>query len=334
MKPHKYFYPYKPKLPLRVNIEGVDYILDFWYNHNKVIAFIENKETVTFTLQEMFPSSSILLYLNKKDFVQKYGKKIYEYLLSLGIELNSSYITINNSFLKNKSLDIEYIRIPTHRDFYYKDKRSRAESSEYLRTKLKQPITYTIKNAVQLAEEYHKDQIYSNDILTTVYSKDGVQKLPVYYIEHLRLTSLALSDYKDIRLHVLAYLHDILEDTNIVYEQIESALNPFIAGCVYYLTDEPGKNRKERKYYTYKKLSKIKMTSEYKIALIVKIADRIANVRYAVSHKHWDKFLMYVKEQDVFRDSVYRKGLCDDLITELEMIFVKGKKAYEESKKK
>ena len=105
-----------------------------------------------------------------------------------------------------------------------------------------------------------------------------------------------------------------LEDTEVDIQAIENEFGEFIADCVSLLTNEPGKNRKERKEKTYAKLKLVAGKEE--LALVVSAADRLANVQVCIAHENKEnmKLLkMYKAEHDAFRDAVYRPGLCEDL---------------------
>ena len=110
----------------------------------------------------------------------------------------------------------------------------------------------------------------------------------------------------------IAYLHDVIEDTAVQIEHIEEGFGLFIARCVELLTDESGKNRKERKQKTYAKLSLV--AGNFELALIVKTADRLANVRSGAKND------MYKKEHEQFKHAVYRQDLCESLWQELDEI--------------
>lgn len=73
-------------------------------------------------------------------------------------------------------------------------------------------------------------------------------------------------------LHAAGWLHDAVEDTDLTIEQVAQDCGPEVADIVYRVTDEPGRNRKERKEKTYPKLA------QSVDAITVKLADRIANV--------------------------------------------------------
>ena len=56
-------------------------------------------------------------------------------------------------------------------------------------------------------------------------------------------------------------------------------------------------------------------------ALIVKAADRLANMRASESGKREDLLAMYVQEYTEFKQAVYRENLCDDIWLALDDIY-------------
>jgi len=135
------------------------------------------------------------------------------------------------------------------------------------------------------------------------------------YIAHLDAVAEILKRYGDNAI-TIGYLHDVLEDTETTKEDIAQEFGIFIAECVALITDEHGENRKERKAKTYKKLATI--GAEYSIALVVKTADRLANVSSCYAEKNWSLLKMYQKESVEFKLAVYRLGLCDELWQKLQ----------------
>ena len=130
------------------------------------------------------------------------------------------------------------------------------------------------------------------------------------YIVHLEAVVAHLHDYGEQAV-VMGYLHDVIEDTAAVYAQLSSEFGAFIADGVAILTDEPGRNRKERKTLTYAKMARV--SGELELALVVKAADRLANVQACIANGKADLLKMYKREHSAFRSAVYRPGLCDDL---------------------
>ena len=109
----------------------------------------------------------------------------------------------------------------------------------------------------------------------------GEQRYGVHpYSVHLEAVADIAKDYGE-EAEVIAYLHDVVEDTSIDLEKIRIQFGKSIAEAVSILTDEPGSNRKERKSKTYEKMSNVSGKSE--IALVVKAADRLANLRACIA---------------------------------------------------
>jgi (p)ppGpp synthase/HD superfamily hydrolase len=95
-----------------------------------------------------------------------------------------------------------------------------------------------------------------------------------------------------------AWGHDLIEDTRVSYNDVEENLGQEAAEIIYALTNEKGKNRKERandKYY-----EGIRNTPG---AVFVKLCDRIANVQYSKMTGS-RMFEMYKKENNHFLDSL------------------------------
>jgi len=101
-------------------------------------------------------------------------------------------------------------------------------------------------------------------------------------------------DIDVIELKLAAFGHDLIEDTRVTYNDIKEQLGENVADIIYALTNEKGKNRKERandKYY-----EGIRNT---KGAVFIKLCDRIANVQYSKMTGS-RMFEMYKKENDGF----------------------------------
>lgn len=92
---------------------------------------------------------------------------------------------------------------------------------------------------------------------------------------------------------VACILHDTLEDTELSYNDIKKEFWEEVAEIVFAVTDELGRNRKERKEKTYPKIR-----ANWK-ATVVKICDRIANIEHSKFHNK-GLYQMYLKEHDDF----------------------------------
>ena len=100
--------------------------------------------------------------------------------------------------------------------------------------------------------------------------------------------------------------HDLIEDTRVSYNDVKTHLGQEVADIIFAVTNEKGKNRKERandKYY-----EGIRNT---KGAVFVKLCDRIANVQYSKMTKS-RMFEMYGKENQEFTKSLGWNGSKDE----------------------
>ncbi len=165
--------------------------------------------------------------------------------------------------------------------------------------------------AMDYAEKAHGSQMYGDKPYTHHLVAVAARCIP--YID----------EYPDIL--AIAALHDVVEDCmDISIADIALEFGNDIADAVAFLTDQPGKNRKERKAATNAMLASIQVNEKYVVALIVKAADRYANVRESVITGNQSKFDMYVREHRAFREAVYRPNLCEDIWTCLNFYIAEG----------
>ena len=142
-----------------------------------------------------------------------------------------------------------------------------------------------------------------------------------------RYLSSVLSDEEDI-LPVLfaAYFHDSIEDARLTYNDVRKIASEYMeqeqaflaAEIVYALTNEKGRNRKERandKYYEGIR------TTPY--APLVKACDRLANYSFAKEHSD-HMATCYAKEMDEFLSKItvetvdQRYRIPEELLTALK----------------
>lgn len=154
-------------------------------------------------------------------------------------------------------------------------------------------------NLLKTAEEYavatHKKvgQTYGNDP----------------YDFHLRavveVAKRYLHLYIDPKYHdeVLAacWCHDIMEDTGESYNDVAKMLGCNVADYVITVTDEIGKNRKEKALRTY-----LKIMNSYQ-GTFIKLCDRIANSTNSKNNKH-SMFNKYKKEHTLFEYALKKNG--------------------------
>lgn len=158
-----------------------------------------------------------------------------------------------------------------------------------------------ITKARAFAITAHKDQQYGKDP----------------YSVHLDAVAAIAKPYGETA-QVIAYLHDVVEDTPVSIDDIEREFNLLVAKSVAILSDEPGPNRQTRKRKTYEKMASI--TGELEIALLVKAADRLANMQACVSNNNKRLTDIYQSEYPVFRQSAYRENSCDEIWAKLDTL--------------
>ncbi len=119
------------------------------------------------------------------------------------------------------------------------------------------------------------------------------------YMYHLNsVLEVAREFFEDEDILVSCVLHDILEDTNLSYNDIKDNFGINVAEIVYGVTDELGRNRNERKSKTY---PKIKSDMRF---LSVKLCDRIANVLHSKKYNS-RLYKLYKKEHESFKKELY-----------------------------
>ena len=141
-----------------------------------------------------------------------------------------------------------------------------------------------VSRAQKFAIKAHGDQKYGNEFP---------------YKLHLLLVVKTLKEFGFAdNHHILAagWLHDTLEDTQATYEEIDTFFGGVVANTVAAVTEPKGGNRKWRHEQTYPR------TAQNTSAIIVKLADRIANVEIG-----GEKIGMYRKEHPYFKSVLYQK---------------------------
>lgn len=121
--------------------------------------------------------------------------------------------------------------------------------------------------------------------------------LGMVYSFGVKFIHLIPEEHRD---NVLAslWVHDVIEDCRQTYNDVKEALNERIAELAYALTNEKGKNRKERgndKYY--------QGIRDTEFAVFDKLCDRMANMTYS-KNEGSRMFDMYVKENGGFIDKL------------------------------
>ena len=133
-------------------------------------------------------------------------------------------------------------------------------------------------------------------------AQHGTQKYGEHpYSYHLAQVSQVLAEFGyagDEAIAAAGWLHDTLEDTPTTYEMLVSEFGKETADIVWAVTSEPGQNRADR----FRKTA-LKIQSNKK-ALIVKLADRIANTEASLQSNP-KLYKMYLKEFSLFNELLY-----------------------------
>jgi len=104
------------------------------------------------------------------------------------------------------------------------------------------------------------------------------------------------------------WLHDTIEDCKVSFQDVKDVCGEEVAEMVFCVTDELGRNRKERKLKTY---PKIKNNSD---ALCVKLCDRIANMQQSFLDNNESLSSMYLKEHPEFKNLLFSDDAPETLM--------------------
>ena len=143
--------------------------------------------------------------------------------------------------------------------------------------------TDKINEALEYATTLHYGQVRKDN---TEYIKHPVRV--ANYIANLNLDNL--EQYKTI-LVICGYLHDTIEDTYATYKDIANKFGNVVASLVLELTN----NKEIKKEVGKTKYLQLKMTNMTDLALIVKLVDRLDNVKDLVNSNEEFR-VKYLKE--------------------------------------
>ena len=142
------------------------------------------------------------------------------------------------------------------------------------------------------------------------------------YSFHLEAVASIAKEFKlDEKIIAACWLHDTIEDCNVTFQDIKAICGEEIAEIVYCVTDELGRNRKERKSKTY---PKIKSNND---ALCVKLCDRIANMQQSILDNNENLLAMYINEHKEFKEVLFTDNSTETVLLlwkRLEDLVIKG----------
>ena len=225
-------------------------------------------ETKVHTLEheKLLINKIVNLFRFNSDFNEKIIKKDIIKLLC------RSSITPIKLFVELNRLSFYIDSIDVIKDIFY-----------FIRNSSSQEVFLYFK-ALSFAKVYHGGQKYGDR---------------PYLIHLINCAKIAKELNFNMDIILSCILHDIIEDTSCSYFKIKQQFGKKIADIINAVTDESGKTRKERKKKTY---SKIILIDE---AVIVKIIDRISNVKFSKLNSK-EKLKMYMNEKDDFFISIIK----------------------------
>ena len=120
------------------------------------------------------------------------------------------------------------------------------------------------------------------------------------YVHHLDRVADTLRQYgwtgdAVTPLAIAAYLHDVLEDTNVTAEQLRAEFGEEATRLVEVVTKLPGYTRKESNPIVLPRIARAGIE-----AVALKLADRIANVNSCYETKNGALLFMYHREHPFF----------------------------------
>jgi (p)ppGpp synthase/HD superfamily hydrolase len=160
--------------------------------------------------------------------------------------------------------------------------------------------TPNITRAKYFSEIAHAGQVYAGEVPYTVHLDNVVNVLARF------------NETGDVMV-CAGRLHDSVEDTNTSYNDIAKRFGLEVAELVYAVTNELGRNRKEKAEKTYPKIHAAGLA-----ATRLKLADRIANVEYGMANG--GKNDMYKEEYRYFRNTLFVAGENSDMWNYLDKL--------------
>jgi len=150
---------------------------------------------------------------------------------------------------------------------------------------------------VELRPELVKAFVFSKNLHNSRNLKYGAYP---YWVHYWRCLMVAVEcDVTDTHVLEAILLHDTLEDCAITYSKLKENFGRKVADIVYDVTNELGKNRKERAERTYPKIA------QNPDAITVKLCDRIANMEFSRQYKS-PIFEKYNDEMPGFQAALYK----------------------------
>lgn len=166
----------------------------------------------------------------------------------------------------------------------------------------------------------HWKQIIEHAKEFAIKNHEGQVHGPRPFWHHLRdvVGVLKEFDIEDPYLLAAAWLHDVVEDTPVTVDEITAAFGDRIGALVDALTDGEGETREEKKAKPYRMLPTVEG------GIIVKLADRIANVRFSKTQDAHEYLSCYRIEYEGFRKALWSPGKHKEMWYHLDCLLTGG----------
>lgn len=123
---------------------------------------------------------------------------------------------------------------------------------------------------------------------------------PGYFDDHVLAVLREVQKHtNNVNVHIAAVCHDLVEDTDCTLVMVHERFGYTVSWLVDCVTDEPGKNRKERKWKSYHKIRRSRMT------ILIKLCDRLDNLRRCLRDPQVRFSTMYLDEDMTFRSALW-----------------------------
>jgi (p)ppGpp synthase/HD superfamily hydrolase len=135
----------------------------------------------------------------------------------------------------------------------------------------------------------HRNQTYDGKC----YLLEHVDRVVMEILKHsdVIITACEMFGCTPMEIVQATYLHDTIEDCGVTFNDIKHEFGITVAELVYAVTNGMGRNRKERAKQPYSI-----MATTTPCAIIIKLADRLANVKTKNVDKHSRMYLVYKGE--------------------------------------
>ncbi|MCB9063083.1 MAG: bifunctional (p)ppGpp synthetase/guanosine-3',5'-bis(diphosphate) 3'-pyrophosphohydrolase [Halobacteriovoraceae bacterium] len=290
-----------------------------------------------FTNLYTMPSRAEMILKNSKKHQIEHREEVYDAYYCLLPLLRKNNVSLKLWF-NEANIDIIIQELKPHERVSFA--RALQNISKFIEAGLKDE-KYIILNSVptkilsrvnKIQHEIDSLKLQHKNIIALAQAKHEVEFKHQYdglgYSVHLREVRAVLKRFgigpKDSMLGLVlgsaAWLHDIIEDTDLTYEDLQRDFNQLIALIVRGVSKvekTEGMSSQERLRITYK------LTTQHEGSRILKLADRIANVEKGLKlllSGYPSKVSKYFQEWDLFYQSLYNPDDSPEMWAHLDRL--------------